>query len=80
MTAPQIGNESDSDLFASFQIDLQRLYTDNDLHVAVCDLVSKQFEVYQADQADGFTSERPLSASFQTTKTIWKRCKTMPMG
>ena len=69
VTAPRIGNESYSDLFASFQTDLQRLFTDNDLHVAVCDLVSKQFEKYQADQADGFTSERPSSASFPSIKT-----------
>ncbi len=69
VTAPQIEYKSHSDLFASFQKDLQRLFTENDLHVAVCDLFIKQFEKYQAEQADGFASERPSSASFPSIRT-----------
>ena len=81
-SAPQFGNESHSfDLFISFQMDLQRIFSENDLHVGICDLVSKQFEKYQAEQADGgFTPERPSSASFPSMKTEMEKMQDKADG
>ena len=61
-------------------MDLQRIFTHNDLHVGVCDLVSKQFEKYQAEQADGFTPERPSSASFPSIKTEMEKMQDITDG
>lgn len=81
-STPQFENESHSlDLFVSIQRDLQRIFSENDLHGGICDLVSKQFERYTAEQADGgVISERPSSASFPSIKTEMEKMQDKADG
>ena len=58
--------------FAPFQMELQRIFSAEDLHKGFCDLVSRQFDQYQAavGTSNGIsTSEGPSRASFPSIKT-----------
>lgn len=85
-SSPQFANKSrgriDSlDLFLPLQMDLQRIFSENGLQGSICDLVSNQFQKYQAEQADGnITPERPSTSSFPSIKTEMEKMQDIVDG